>query len=79
LLLVRFSQLVSDFIEASRNFISSQKESPSKNCENRQRFLQKVLAWLLGPLKKYSSRRTVPLKGKFKYAQFFWLVFFNFH
>jgi hypothetical protein len=48
-----FSQLVSDVIEAIRNFILDFRlKNPAKNCENHKAHKQKVRFLFLGPSKK---------------------------
>jgi hypothetical protein len=66
-LLEGFSQLVSDFLEVSRNYILENfHKKTAKNSENHQRsFTKYCYCFDLQDLKKWSSRDIIPLKATF--------------
>jgi hypothetical protein len=65
-LLEEISQLVRDFLEASRNFIFDfLHKKTTENCENHKRSFKKYFFDVKDLQKQYSSRDNVPNKVKF--------------
>ncbi len=62
-LLESLSELVSDFREASRNFIFKFLKKAAKYCKNHRHRYKKELILILEPSKNYSSRDNIHLNG----------------